>query len=274
MEEDALSECSASHRPSVDTNGLVSYAPVLIAEDDPVNRLIAARLLERAGREPDVACDGREAVKLLRRRAYGLILMDCQMPDLNGYRATRLIRHHEEGFKRHTPIVAMTAHAMSGEREKCLACGMDDYICKPLRPAEIDRVLERFAAGDPVQPPLLDHEIVAEILAGGGAEEGLVALFLRESRRRLRELGLAIAAGDTASVAEIAHKITGGCATFGAARMAATAASVCTPDDPAALPHASQMHRDLERLMPQTEKALLDAAALSLEPQTLAAAPG
>jgi len=112
---------------------LAAPAPVLVAEDHPVNRRLLGRMLARLGLEVVFAEDGVVAVELFRKRRFALVLMDCQMPRLDGYGATAAIRRLEaEAQRPPTPILALTAHAMPGERERCLAAGMDDYLTKPL----------------------------------------------------------------------------------------------------------------------------------------------
>jgi CheY-like chemotaxis protein len=120
---------------------------VLVAEDNPINQKLAKRLLEKAGCSVDVASDGRQAVQMWRECAYNVIFMDCQMPTMDGYEATREIRQLEQSKAIHnrTPIVAMTANTMAGDREKCLSAGMDDFIPKPIPSDAIDRVLHRWA---------------------------------------------------------------------------------------------------------------------------------
>ena len=118
---------------------------VLLAEDNAVNQKIATRVLEKQGHLVTVASDGREALALLDRACFDVVLMDVQMPEMDGFEATGFIRAGERGTSRHMPIIAMTAHAMQGDRDRCIASGMDDYIAKPLDVRGLLEVLEKFA---------------------------------------------------------------------------------------------------------------------------------
>jgi signal transduction histidine kinase/CheY-like chemotaxis protein len=140
-----------STRGERDSDGnLTDAAPlVLVAEDNPVNQMLAARLLDRCGYRAELVTNGREAVDATEQSSYAAVLMDCQMPEMDGYEATRAIRSREAGAAAaHLPIIAITAHSMSGDREKCLAAGMDDYISKPLRVSELLEVLTRVVQRD------------------------------------------------------------------------------------------------------------------------------
>jgi CheY-like chemotaxis protein len=119
--------------------------PVLVAEDNPVNQAVAVKMLERAGIPAEVARDGQEALEMLAHRRYSAVLMDCQMPRLDGYAATAEIRRLE-GTDRRTPIIAMTAHAMEEDRRRCLAVGMDDYLAKPVTPPSLRVMIDRWVA--------------------------------------------------------------------------------------------------------------------------------
>jgi CheY-like chemotaxis protein len=117
---------------------------ILLAEDNRVNQKVAELLLKKQGHSVEVTANGAEALVAFHRQRFDVILMDVQMSVMNGYDATQAIRAAEQGTGRHTPIVALTAHAMKGDREVCLNAGMDDYLAKPIRPQELVAVLERW----------------------------------------------------------------------------------------------------------------------------------
>jgi two-component system sensor histidine kinase/response regulator len=118
---------------------------ILLAEDNRVNQVLAVRLLEKRGHEVEVAGNGEEALEALDRQEFDLVLMDVQMPEMDGLQATVAIRKREMRSGRHIPIIAMTAHAMAGDKERCLDAGMDDYITKPIRPEQLGDVLKRYS---------------------------------------------------------------------------------------------------------------------------------
>ena len=120
---------------------------VLLAEDNQVNQKVAAKMLAYLGCRVDLATNGQEAVELFRRGRYDCVLMDCQMPEMDGYEAATTMRGEEAGTGRHVPIVALTAHAMVGDRERCLASGMDDYLSKPFKLEDLSRVLHAWCGG-------------------------------------------------------------------------------------------------------------------------------
>jgi CheY-like chemotaxis protein len=135
-----------------------------VAEDNAANLKVAVRMVERLGYRADIAGNGQEAVRVLGHLDYDAVLMDCQMPEMDGYEATRQIRRLQQD--RHTPIIAMTASAMTGDRERCLAAGMDDYISKPIKLHVVAAVLERWLGPGPA----LESSLVRE--AGEGRGEG------------------------------------------------------------------------------------------------------
>jgi|GEM_PF-1602066 len=140
---------SADEMPAASSNGRSATAAlshsghILVAEDNAVNQLVASRMLTQLGMTVDVVSNGEEALEAVRTQHYDLLLMDCHMPDMDGFSATEKIRQ-EEPTGKHLPIIAMTASAMSGDRERCLAAGMDDYLAKPVRISDIERVLQQW----------------------------------------------------------------------------------------------------------------------------------
>jgi CheY-like chemotaxis protein len=133
---------------------LTDSAPlVLVVEDNAVNQVLAVRMLDRCGYRADVANNGKEALVAIQQTDYAAVLMDCQMPIVDGYRATRAIRQLEPDGE-HLPIVAMTAHSMASDRAKCIAAGMDDYLSKPIRMPALTDVLARYIPGQPQPEPI------------------------------------------------------------------------------------------------------------------------
>ena len=127
-------------------NGEAAPRRVLVAEDNIVNQKLALRLLEKHGFVATIADNGRQALAALENHAFDLVLMDVQMPDMNGFEATAAIREQEQRTGGHLPIIAMTAHAIKGDEERCLAAGMDGYLSKPIRPTELFEAIERLVA--------------------------------------------------------------------------------------------------------------------------------
>jgi len=226
--------------PAKGNEGAGSSPLILIAEDNEVNQILAIRMLQRRGYRAEAVGDGRQALEALERRRYAAVLMDCQMPEQDGYGATSELRLRQQGG-RHTPVIAMTAHALGGDREKCLASGMDDYLAKPLKPEELDRVLRRWAPrttegsdegapiGDVMQDDApasdcpLDPAGIERLGAELGSIEALklpIELFATQTPELLTDMRRAIEAGDAETVRGDAHKLKGGCMTLAATHMA------------------------------------------------------
>ncbi len=129
-----------------DAHDPTEFLRVLVVEDNAVNQRLATRLLEKRGHRVTVTANGREAVESVEKHTYDLILMDVQMPEMDGLEATAVIREREKRKGSHIPIIALTAHAMKGDRERCRAAGMDGYLTKPIRSQELDEVLETYLA--------------------------------------------------------------------------------------------------------------------------------
>jgi CheY-like chemotaxis protein len=201
---------------------------ILLAEDNVVNQKVAVHLLEKRGHRVVVAGSGREALAILERDPFDLVLMDVQMPELDGFETTAQIRAREKPRGTHLPIVAMTAYAMKGDRERCLAAGMDGYVSKPIHPPELFRMLEEMSPR--ISAPLpgvtgassggaveVDLEEVRERL--GGDEELLrevVALFLEECPRLMSIIQQGVESRDAARIAHAAHTLRGAAANLGA----------------------------------------------------------
>jgi PAS domain S-box-containing protein len=203
---------------------------VLLAEDNPVNQKYALRLLERWGCHASLVDNGRDAVRAWEEGSYDVILMDVQMPEMDGLEATGVIREREQGTQRHTYIVAMTAYAMTGDRERCLDAGMDAYISKPVKPEELYRVLERITKpSDPdVRVPLATDDILVfcaqrlRDFCGGDPEfvEEMLDLFVISAPDQLRALRAAVDACDAQGIYREAHTLKGSCRTVAADHLA------------------------------------------------------
>jgi CheY-like chemotaxis protein len=215
----------------------LSQGRVLVVEDNAVNQRVAVRMLEKQGYRADAVANGREAVAVLARMPYDLVLMDCQMPEMDGYAATAEIRRREQaGGTRHTPIIAMTANAMAGDDQACLAAGMDAYIPKPITRAHLDAVLAQWhKAAAPAAPGItleaapgddvLDSSALTALrdLQGEGEPDVLAAVsadYLRDAPPRLAALHEALARADAEAVQREAHAIKGSSGSLGAVEMA------------------------------------------------------
>jgi CheY-like chemotaxis protein len=203
---------------------------ILLAEDNPINQQLAIRLLQKEGHSVALAQDGAEAVRLHAAGDFDLILMDVQMPRMDGFEATRKIRDNERGHSQHIRIIAMTAHAVKGDRERCLAAGMDSYISKPVRKSEL--VSELLQSGQDLDPKppgtpieVLDKRSALEFI--GGDQQLLSQLcetFLEQSPKLLNSVRQAVQDRRPQEVSMLAHTIKGSVSIF-AARKATDAAS-------------------------------------------------
>ena len=206
-----------------------SAIKVLLVEDNPVNREVALLQLRKLGYIVETASNGIEALKAMEGASYDLVLMDCQMPEMDGYAATAEVRRRE-GTSKHTPIIAMTAHALQGDKERCLAAGMDDYMSKPIKAEELARVLEHWTpsswkADEGGDDGALDKSALAgfaEMLGEAGRDRiiTLVDMFLDDAVQRLQSLGEALASNNADAMAQEAHALKSSCRYLGAKRMA------------------------------------------------------
>jgi CheY-like chemotaxis protein len=195
----------------------------LVAEDNLVNRAVATGILRKQGHVLVHAANGREAVEAVTRGTFDLVFMDVQMPEMDGFEATRRIRELEEATGGHTPIVAMTAHAMAGDRERCLAAGMDDYVSKPLRKKDLLRVLEgasardKEAVGDPTLP-FSREQMLSQCDGDEELVEELVSIFHDSTPKIVHAIGEAVELRDGPALATHAHKLLSSLGAFGAER--------------------------------------------------------
>jgi len=208
-------------------------ARILLVEDNITNQQVALGILRAFGLRADTASDGAEALAALERRSYDLVLMDCRMPNMDGYEATRRIRRLE-GDVQDVPVVAMTAHAMPGEREKCLEAGMDDYVVKPISPGILAEVLNRWlpvcerlknaapeddlpAKGPSPEPSVWDRDtFLQRLLNDESLATEVLSAFLSDIPKKTELLESAFATDDRAAASDLSHAIKGAASAVGA----------------------------------------------------------
>jgi signal transduction histidine kinase/DNA-binding response OmpR family regulator len=201
---------------------------ILLAEDNLVNQKCTVRLLEKRGYEVEVAATGNEALAALARGAFDAVLMDVQMPELDGLETTAAIRAQERDTGAHLPVIAMTAHAMKGDQERCLAAGMDDYVSKPVRAEELYAALDRVVRGEahadaasrpdgPAPPPPVDLAAALRTVDGDAALLAeMVDVFQEDYPKHLAALQEAIARRDARQLEQTAHSLKGAVTVLGA----------------------------------------------------------
>jgi len=258
-------------------------AHLLVAEDNEVNQKVAVRILEKLGYTVEVAENGLEAAEACARTRYAAVLMDVQMPGMDGYQATRRIREREAGGPR-IPIVAMTASAMKGDREKCLAAGMDDYVSKPVTPGELEAVLAKWVppakaapaavAAAPGGEDELDETIVRSLMSvddDGTLMDELVATFVRIAPVRIGAIRKASRAGDAAALERAAHSFLGSCGNLGCRRMAELCARLEVLGRTGSTEGAAETVAEIEEAYAAVKPALV--ALPSRHPRRRGAAP-
>jgi PAS domain S-box-containing protein len=229
-------DCGPAVNPGHGKNGANGAAPsryamrILIAEDNIVNQKVAVSQVHKLGCHADIARNGREALEALAAAEYDLVLMDCQMPELDGYEATAQLRQRE-GASRHTRIVAMTAHAIEGDRERCLAAGMDDYVSKPLRFEDLRAVVQRYQPVQPSEDPAVEPQSIESLRELGTEDSGdilteLIDAFLENAPRVMEEAASALSRGAPEAMSQAAHTLMGSCSNFGAKPLQALCAQL------------------------------------------------
>ncbi len=269
----------AGPAPSAVTRRPVLTRPerhLLLAEDNPTNQAVGLAILKRLGYRADVAADGREVLHLMGQIPYDLVLMDCQMPGMDGFEATRRIRAGSDGvLNPRVAIIAMTANAMQGDRERCLEAGMDDYVPKPIRRDELAETLERWlsrptltapAEADPIgaestspPPSLIDtdvfeeSEFLARTMDDRELARDIMRQFVDDIPLQLQRLEAALNAGDIPAARRHAHSLKGAAGTVGARALSAAAFDV---EGAIAAGRTAQALRELPRLEEETERFL------------------
>ena len=190
---------------------------VLLADDNPVNQRLVARLLDRHGHSVVLAGDGRAAVAAVAAHRFDVALMDVQMPGLDGFEATAAIRARERETGTRLPIIAVTAHAMQGDRERCLAAGMDGYLTKPIRAEELYALLAQLRPSGGAPPDATPAADLPAALAAVDGDRGLlqelVQALLTDAPRQLDTLRAALRQGDTAQLERVTHRLQGALST-------------------------------------------------------------
>ncbi len=197
---------------------------ILVADDHAINRLLAKRQLLALGFTVDEAETGREALEAVARQKYDLVLMDCHMPDIDGFEATRAIRDREDANRR-TPIVALTVTVDRRDRDACLAAGMDDFAAKPVSESELLRILNRwiFGAGTPVIDAA-KIEVLRKTAAGLVGE--LIGIYVDDAPRRIAAIRDAVKGGDATRLAASAHALRSSSGNVGATHVVELCASL------------------------------------------------
>jgi len=235
---------------------------VLLAEDNPVNQQVAVAMLVKRGHEVHVTSNGREAVDAVRERDYDVVLMDIQMPEMDGFEATHAIRALPQG--KDLPIIGLTAHALSGERERCLSHGMTDYLAKPFKGHElfalVEGTAEPKATPAPAPPetlaPPVDLEGFRATLREAGAEQALYSIvdtYVRQAPDRLATLAAASSTGSGAEMAKAAHAFRGASATIGARELAELLERIETSARAGEIQNAQDV---FERVSPLTHRVI------------------
>ena len=231
---------------------------ILLAEDNAINCRLTQSILRKKGWQVVTASTGKEVLHLLDLEAFDLILMDVQMPEMDGYEATAVIREREKATHTHIPIIALTAHAMSRDKERCLEAGMDGYVSKPMKARELYGPIARLLQGEEISEPdevpqktdLIDLSRAMEVVDGDkGLLRSLVEDFLEDYPQHLEELENLIARNDSAKVERKAHSLKGSIGNFGVGEAYELAYQIETLGKESRLEEAADVLRKLEEQM-------------------------
>ncbi|HEV8201184.1 MAG TPA: response regulator [Candidatus Polarisedimenticolia bacterium] len=257
---------------------------ILVVDDNDTNRMVAVQMLRRLGWRSEVAANGAEAVEAVKNIRFDAILMDCQMPEMDGYAATRSIRKIEALAGGHVPIIAMTANALRGDREKCLEAGMDDYLPKPVKIDDLGKALARWTpqeSGSAEDDPAPDESPVAVPASSGSADDPLdraafhqleecdrtggrfigtlIAAFEKEAPARIEAMRLAIEKLSPADLSQAAHALKGSAAALGGRLVAAACAEAVALGHSGSVRGASERLAGIEREVDRLRQALAEA---------------
>jgi signal transduction histidine kinase/DNA-binding response OmpR family regulator/HPt (histidine-containing phosphotransfer) domain-containing protein len=250
---------------------------ILLAEDNPVNQMLVSRVLERDGHTVVTTGNGRQLLERLEYDSFDLVLMDIQMPEMDGFEATARIRKKEAATGTHLSIIAMTAHAMQGDRERCLAAGMDGYISKPIHAKDLLGVIEKLG-----QPPAVaevatmakrqEQEPIDTALAlarvGGNVDllKEMVVVFLMELPKSLRSLRESVTAGDGKAIERAAHKLKGSVGNFAAQPAFEAALKLEVLGRDGNLSEAEPVYAELENEIKRLKLAMANLSGLEVRP--------
>lgn len=209
---------------------------ILLAEDNPVNQKLAIRLLQKRGHTVTVANNGREALDASEKTAFDLVIMDVQMPEMDGLEATIELRRREQSSGGHMPIIAMTALTMKGDKERCLEAGMDGYLSKPIRPEELDDVLDSYTGKKKVEaipvedPEWIDCVNMEELLERVDGDRTLIAeladIYREAYPRQIQTLREGVTSMDADKIRGAAHALKGALSNLSATQASSLAASL------------------------------------------------
>jgi CheY-like chemotaxis protein/HPt (histidine-containing phosphotransfer) domain-containing protein len=250
---------------------------ILLAEDNPINQKLAVNLLQKSGYSVDVVDNGQMAVEAMLNKAYTLVLMDVQMPEMDGFEATQEFRIKDTAGKK-TPIIAMTAHAMKGDRERCLASGMDDYLSKPLEPREFYQTLNKWISIrlpktgtldlDSISQPEIELKIIDQItndplnlveaLPRFGDDldffKSMLGEFINNLPERITKLEEALEQNDIKGVTRLGHNLKGASANFSAEGVRSAAAEIEINGNNGELSNVSALINRIKDEIPKIEE--------------------
>jgi two-component system, sensor histidine kinase and response regulator len=250
---------------------------ILLAEDNVVNQILASRLLERQGHKVVTVGNGRAALERLEKGTFDLILMDIQMPEMDGFEATAKIREKEAATGTHLPVIAMTAHTMEGDRERCLAAGMDGYISKPIRAEDLIDAIKRIVHSPAVdevattakrreQDPFDTTSALARVEGDVELLKELVAVFLTELPEMLTNLREAVTAGDATAIERAAHKLKGSLGNFAAQPAFEAILKLEVLGRDGTLSEAEPAYAELEKEINRLKSAMANLSSLEVRP--------